>query len=46
MVISTALWSAAIAFPVAGWIVGGLYLAADITSQVLTEKSLTENMFD
>lgn len=44
--ISVAIYGTALAFPVVGWIVGGVYFVADVTSQVATGKSLTQNLFD
>jgi hypothetical protein len=46
LLISGAIYGAALAFPIVGWVVGGLYFAADVTSQISTGKTLTENLFD
>ncbi len=46
LIIAGALYGTALAVPVVGWIAGGLYLAADLTSQLSTGKTLTQNIFD
>lgn len=46
LLVTGAIYGTAAAFPVVGWIVGGLYFAADLTTQYYTGKSITENLFD
>jgi hypothetical protein len=46
LIVTGAIYTAAAAFPVVGWIAGGLYFAADVTTQYYTGKSITENLFD
>jgi RHS repeat-associated protein len=46
LLVTGAIYGTAAAFPVVGWVVGGLYFAADLTTQYYTGKSITQNLFD
>ena len=40
------IYCTAVSFPVVGWVAGGLYFVADLTTQYYTHKSITQNLFD
>ena len=40
------IYGTAASFPVVGWVAGGLYFVADLTTQYYTHKSITQNLFD
>lgn len=46
LLVTGAIYSTAAAFPIIGWAAGGLYFAADLTTQYYTGKSITQNLFD
>jgi len=46
LLVTGGFYALAVSIPVAGWIAGGVYLAADLTTQYYTGKSITENIFD
>jgi hypothetical protein len=46
LLITGTIYGTAAAFPVVGWIAGGIYLVADLTTQYYTGKSITQNLFD
>lgn len=46
LIVTGTIYATAAAFPVVGWIAGGLYFAADLTTQYYTGKSITQNLFD
>lgn len=46
LAVTGAIYLTAASFPVVGWIAGGLYFAADLTTQYYTGKSITQNLFN
>jgi RHS repeat-associated protein len=46
LMLTGAIYGTAAAFPVVGWVAGGLYFAADLTTQCYTGKSITQNLLD
>ncbi|MGY6562375.1 MAG: hypothetical protein ACXITV_09730, partial [Luteibaculaceae bacterium] len=46
LLVTGLIYGTAAAFPVVGWIVGGLYFATDLTTKYYTGKSITQNLFD
>lgn len=45
LVVTGVLYGLAVSNPV-GWVVGGLYLVADLTTQYYTGKTITQNLFN
>jgi hypothetical protein len=45
LVVTGTIYGTSAAFPVVGWIAGGLYFGADLTTQYYTGKSITQNIF-
>lgn len=46
LLVTGGFYTTAAFFPVVGWVAGGLYFAADLTTQYYTGKSITQNLFD